>query len=603
MADPVLPLLHAAARALAAGDNAGALATAENALRASPGHAEALHLRALALAALGRFDAAIAEFEAAARAHPQKHAILNNLGNALSDAGDVQGAISAYRRAVACAPSFADGWYNLGGALKTAGDVDGAVAALERAVLLQPRNAKAGNNLALALEAARRIDDAIAALERATAADPAFSLAFVNLGRLKRDAGRAQSALSDLETAVRLAPGFAEAHFQRANVERLLGRHTEAELSYKRAIALFPGSIAAHRELANMLWETGKRDIFLAELDRVMSTAPTPELEDLRAELGNLSGDRQGTERIAAHMIATRPERPEGYRRLAILRRAERRTDEALRLAAAAFERAPNDFALRHELAECLLGVGRFEQATTLLAGDAPRAHLQKHVALKTAALRGAGDPHYRAYYDYDRFVAKLFIEPQGYASPAAFNDALADALMRLHAGIESQPINQTLYGGTQSVGNLWAEPDPAIQELRRALTAVAIRYVEALPDDPEHPFLRWKTNDFVSTGAWSVLLASGGGHVDHFHPQGWISASYYVRVPREVSGATRAGCLRLGAVAIDGFELPAERWVTPEEGAVVFFPSYMWHGVEPFHSASPRLTAPFDLAPRLTLG
>jgi uncharacterized protein (TIGR02466 family) len=596
-------MLHGAARALSAGDAAGALSAAERALKASPGHPEALHLRALAFAAVGRFDAAIADFEAAARIHPQRHAILSNLGNALADSGRTADAIDAYRRAVAFNPSFADGWYNLGGALKAAGDVDGAVEALERAFALQPRNAKAGNNLAVALEAAGRIDDAIAILERSTAAEPGFALALVNLGRLKRDAGKAESALADLEIATRLAPNFAEAHFQRANVERLLGRRSQAEASYRRAIALFPGSIAAHRELANMLWETGKRDVFLAELDRVIALAPTPELEDLRAELGFFAGDRPGTERLAARMIEMRPDRPEGFRRLANLRRAERRPEDALRLAAAAVERAPGDFAILHELAECMLACGRCIEAAALLGGAAPRAHLQKHVALRSAALRGAGDPAYRAYCDYDRFVAKIFIEPQGYASLAAFNDALAVALMRLHQGVSAQPINQTLYGGTQSVGNLWAEPDPAIQELKRALTAAAATYVGALPDEADHPFLRWKTNDLVSAGAWSVLLSSGGGHVDHFHPRGWISATYYVRVPPEVSGASKAGCLRLGAVAIDGFELPAERWVVPEEGAVVLFPSYMWHGVEPFVSTAPRLTAPFDLAPRLTLG
>ena len=29
-----------------------------------------------------------------------------------------------------------------------------------------------------------------------------------------------------------------------------------------------------------------------------------------------------------------------------------------------------------------------------------------------------------------------------------------------------------------------------------------------------------------------------------------------------------------------------------------IFFPSYMWHGVEPFESEDVRVTAPFDLLP-----
>jgi hypothetical protein len=37
---------------------------------------------------------------------------------------------------------------------------------------------------------------------------------------------------------------------------------------------------------------------------------------------------------------------------------------------------------------------------------------------------------------------------------------------------------------------------------------------------------------------------------------------------------------------------------VKPEAGKLVLFPSYMWHGVEPFESDAPRLTVAFDALP-----
>ena len=151
--------------------------------------------------------------------------------------------------------------------------------------------------------------------------------------------------------------------------------------------------------------------------------------------------------------------------------------------------------------------------------------------------------------------------------------------------------------------GRLWSEPDPAIQALKQRLLEAAGAYVSRLPDDPGHPFLARKSTRLECAGAWSVMLSSGGGHVDHIHPEGWISASYYVRVPEEVSGLDpeadeKAGFLRLGASGVDGVGLSAEKWVKPEPGAVVFFPSYIWHGVEKFTSQTPRITAPFDLTP-----
>lgn len=59
-----------------------------------------------------------------------------------------------------------------------------------------------------------------------------------------------------------------------------------------------------------------------------------------------------------------------------------------------------------------------------------------------------------------------------------------------------------------------------------------------------------------------------------------------------------RAGWLRLGVPGVAGLELDAERYICPEAGAAILFPSYMWHGVEPFQSDDVRVTAPFDLLP-----
>jgi hypothetical protein len=43
---------------------------------------------------------------------------------------------------------------------------------------------------------------------------------------------------------------------------------------------------------------------------------------------------------------------------------------------------------------------------------------------------------------------------------------------------------------------------------------------------------------------------------------------------------------------------LPAERWVQPEEGKLVLFPSYVWHGTQAFDRGDQRLTVAFDVVP-----
>jgi hypothetical protein len=37
---------------------------------------------------------------------------------------------------------------------------------------------------------------------------------------------------------------------------------------------------------------------------------------------------------------------------------------------------------------------------------------------------------------------------------------------------------------------------------------------------------------------------------------------------------------------------------VRPEEGVLVLFPSYFWHGTVPFRSSEARLTVAFDAVP-----
>ena len=100
--------------------------------------------------------------------------------------------------------------------------------------------------------------------------------------------------------------------------------------------------------------------------------------------------------------------------------------------------------------------------------------------------------------------------------------------------------------------------------------------------------------------GAWSARLQPHGFHVDHIHPQGWISAVCYIEVPAAVSeGEDHAGWLRFGAPPSPTRpSLAAEHYVRPEPGRLAFFPSYMWHGTVPFGGDQPRMTIAFDIAP-----
>ena len=169
------------------------------------------------------------------------------------------------------------------------------------------------------------------------------------------------------------------------------------------------------------------------------------------------------------------------------------------------------------------------------------------------------------------------------------------EALHRYRA----HPFQQSVRGGGQLPLNAREMARPAIHALFEKFNETVRRHLARLGTGTD-PFRSRNTGRFVQAGAWSVRLSSGGYHTDHVHQRGWLSSAFYVAVPSVMKPeAARAGWLRLGKPGITTQpQLAADFHVKPQPGKLVLFPSYMWHGVEPFESDEPRLTVAFDAVP-----
>ena len=114
----------------------------------------------------------------------------------------------------------------------------------------------------------------------------------------------------------------------------------------------------------------------------------------------------------------------------------------------------------------------------------------------------------------------------------------------------------------------------------------------------PNHPWSGRKADKFKLSGCWSVKLKPNGYHVNHLHPEGWISSAFYVSLPEVTkTGDSQEGWIKFGEPRWPVPHCTVEKVVQPKEGRLVLFPSYMWHGTIPF-SQGERLTAPFDVVP-----
>jgi hypothetical protein len=209
-------------------------------------------------------------------------------------------------------------------------------------------------------------------------------------------------------------------------------------------------------------------------------------------------------------------------------------------------------------------------------------------------------EPAYAQLYDYERLVRAYDLEPpSGWRSMAELNQALVGTLGARHR-FATHPLDQSLRNGSQTARSLLTERDAAIQALLSAFAAPIANYRAAIGDAADHPLSARNRGEVQFAGCWSVELRREGFHVNHIHPQGWLSSAYYVSVPSEVSDVNaKSGWIKFGEPGLPGPRLAAEHYVQPRAGRLVLFPSYMWHGTNAIHGAEPRLTVAFDAVPR----
>jgi hypothetical protein len=221
-------------------------------------------------------------------------------------------------------------------------------------------------------------------------------------------------------------------------------------------------------------------------------------------------------------------------------------------------------------------------------------------LAMTADAQRMLGDPRYHELLDYQQLVrAELIDVPPGWTSLDAYLSELVADLERSHT-LHAHPIGNSLRGGSQIQLVPQDSSFASIRAFPQAVDGAISRYVQAIGfgDDPMR---RRNTGRYNLGGIWSVRLRPHGFHVNHYHPQGWISSACYLRLPPSLEGRGGEGWLKLGEPAFPTSPpLGPEYYLKPQPGLLVLFPSYMWHGTVPFSGApaNTRVTIAFDVVP-----
>jgi tetratricopeptide (TPR) repeat protein len=470
------------------------------------------------------------------------------------------------------------------------------------------------------------------------------------------EAGTFESFLPTIEQALPRSRDYRLWHIHGLML-RQLERREEALPSLQRAVALKPDAAKPAHALAQTLYEAGLPSIDAFGNALRLANGSKEVVSGLAMAFVGAGEVHTAIEGMAK-ILARSPLWVEGHTTLADLRWMEGERTGFARSFEEALEQYPQSFDLWRELINSLVHAEQWDEARRIVAkgrstvGDLPLFELSEAVILSETGDCAAADPifdqyanaddgpiHVRRARHYLRWgrpdTAAAIIEPWlerpeafmfwPYASlawrltdPARWEwlegderfvgvydiaaelpplDQLADTLRGLHK-LSGQPLEQSLRGGTQSDGDIFARIDPVLVELREAIRRTVARHVSQLPPpDPKHPLLGPRRDRIAFAGSWSVRLRESGFHSNHVHPMGWISSALYVALPADL-GQDEAGFLTIGdpRTTCFDFDMPPFRTIEPKPGRLALFPSYTWHGTKPFKGGE-RLTVAFDVA------
>lgn len=568
-------------------------------LRQHPGDAPATHLLGLINGNAGndrdaerfmrkslQLDSRVAEFH-------------SNLANLLRRMGRCEEAVTAYRSALKLDPANKPAAIGLIRALAELGRFEDAENEARTLTKRNPLDPELWSAMAMAVSEQGRLDEAEALYRRAVSVGPGYAAAHHNLGSVLCRLDRAEEALECLDRARDMGVQGYELEFNLGRTYLQLYRFDDAERAFAAAVADNPRASDAQINLARVRFMRGD-----ADFARDIRAAARDDDRDLRALYGIMlrrAGDLAGAENHFRDMLA-REDAPDVRSALAEVLHEQGLPEEARVVVLPAVEARPDDPVIVENVAAILLACGRATEAMPYIQIQRARfPHGQGWIAYEATAARILGMDLYEELYDYDWLARTYDIEaPQGWSSVDELNSAVLDALNERHR-LKVHPLDQSLRNGSQTARSMLTDPHPAIRAIVTAFEEPLQSYRRTIGTTRNHIVSRRNTGRARITGAWSVQLRRDGFHVNHFHPEGWISSAYYVSPPEEVLDEEhKPGWLKFGEPRFPAPGATPERFVQPRPGRLALFPSYMWHGTNPIKGDEPRTTIAFDALPTL---
>ena len=463
-----------------------------------------------------------------------------------------------------------------------------------------PGDSEAWSAFGFAAFALGRRNTAREALKRAVALSPGYAAAHFNLASVLCDQESSEDALAEAEEAARLGARPRGTHMVKARALIQLDRLEEAEQLLGKLLADNPGDSEAQSILVRLRQVRGDEDPLrdLRKSAQVSGASPA-----LRLALGDAlrrSGDLPGAEAELRRLVAEFGNAPQLLTSIAAVLQEAGRMDEAHRYSSEALAAMPDNPGIAENFVVSAIATGKAAEALPVVERyRASHPRDQRWVTYRIDIARLRAEEAFASWFD-PRVVTRTFDlpAPAGFRDVAEFHQALTAVLVARHRH-KNHPLDQSLRHGTQTSRNLLVRPEPVVAQLLASFSEAIAQFQRDMGVDPAHPLFARNTSPAKLIGCWSVRLRLGGFHVNHIHPEGWLSSAYYVSVPDEVSDETaRAGWLKFGEPRFPVAGLGPLGFVQPAPGRLVLFPSYLWHGTNALHRDTVRMSVAFDALP-----
>ena len=529
--------------------------------------------------------------------------IMSLSGDINKATGKLDAAVKDYRQAVTMAPKTPELHYNLALALFANSNIVEARVALERALKIRPDYVKALVLLGRCLAATEQFDDAQQAFTKAIKIEPNNYLPHYRLGRLHVYKGNSAKATESLGASLDINQQLMPAQEALILNSIYSGEHQTTADLIEASLRIAPNNESILAIATDWAIEN-KQDNPYHYYDRGWQNRPTANLfKDFINSL-ILSSDSSRAEILMADYEASiGKDLAWESAKLKILE-TQGHYEEMISLIKSSPRRS------KHQMYNCLAHFALGHYGTSY--DCAQKLHHsqpsnQYYLALLTTALRCLGDKRYDQLADYNKLILQANLDTQFENSPR-FRDFKTDLiahLNQLHV-TRRAPLQQSVRGGTQTPGNLFAQSkSPLIHSLKHSIADVSQPFFSRLKSaglNESHPIITAFPDTPYFHASWSIRTAEGGFHKSHIHSKGWYSSACYIDVPEVINDESDAGYLVLGKPPFKTKdELEPDYSIKPKAGSLILFPSYVWHATQSYQGKGNRLVVAFDVgAPNL---